>query len=112
MKRALNIFKKSIVFILCVVMIFGASVATVPNEVVQARTIYDVERELEECKKLLKTLQSELAAIKENIESVQNQTGNTMALIEQYQAEIDALDAEIALNETIKESYAIKRSKR
>ncbi len=110
MKRALNIIKKSIVFVLCMVMLFGASTVSVPHETVTARTIYEVERELEECKSLLRTLQKELANIKAEIDSIQNQTGDQMALIEQYQAEIDALDAEIALNETIEESYALKRA--
>ena len=104
-------FKKSIMFLLCVAMVFGASVVSVPQETpVKARTISDVEREISECQTLLKTLQNELTTIKNNIDSIQSQTGQQMALIEQYQAEIEGLEAEIAVNQTIKESYDFKRA--
>ncbi len=102
--------KKAFVFLLCMVIVFGATTVNVPYETAQARTIYDVEQELEECKALLRTLQNELASIKNNIDSIQNQTGQQMELIEQYQAEIDALDADILVNNAIKESYDIKRA--
>ncbi len=105
-----NTLKKLFAFLLCMALICGATTVSVPYETVQARTISDVERELEECKALLKTLQSELATIQSNINKIQSETGQQMALIEQYQAEIDGLDAEITVNSAIKESYDLKRA--
>ena len=107
MKTAL---KKSLMFLLSMAIVFGATTVQLPSEPVQARTIYDVERELEECKSLLKTLQKELSAIKGNIDNINNQAGADVELAAQYQAEIEALEAEMQVNSAIKESYDIKRA--
>ena len=107
MKTAL---KKSLMFLLSMAIVFGATTVQLPSEPVQARTIYDVERELEECKSLLRSLQNELSAIKGNIDNINNQAGADVELAAQYQAEIEALEAEMQVNSAIKDSYDIKRA--
>lgn len=107
MKRSL---KKITMFLLCAVMIFGATTTTAPYEEVQARTIFEVEEELKQYKSMLASLQAELGTISSNISSIEDSSGETMALMEQYLAQIDALDAEIAINTAIMESYDLKRS--
>ena len=97
-------------FLLSMAIVFGATTVKLPCEPVQARTIYDVERELEECKSLLRSLQNELSNIKSNIDNINNQAGADVELAEQYQAEIEALEAEMLVNSAIKESYDMKRA--
>ncbi len=102
--------KKSFLFLLCAVMIFGATATRVPYEEVEARTIFDVEEELKEYQNLLKKLQSELSSITSNIEKLEGQQGESLQLMQQCQAEIDVLQSEIDINTAIMESYDLKRA--
>lgn len=102
--------KKVLMFLLCTVVVLGATSISAPDTTVEARTIFEIEEELKEYKDLLASLQSELSAISANISQIEGQSGQTLALMEQYQAEIDALDAEISINTAIMESYDQKRA--
>lgn len=102
--------KKITMFLLCVVIIFSATAVSAPQKTVKARTIFEIEEEIKEYKSMLATLQSELSTIAGNISSIEGQSGQTLELMAQYQAEIDGLDAEIAVNTAIMESYDLKRA--
>lgn len=96
---------------LCTVMIASAIVFCVPERGVEAeRTIFDIEKELKECQSMLAKVRAELSTIKDDIAKLENQSGQTAQLLEAYCSEIEALEAEIGLNEVIKESYDMKRA--
>ncbi|MBR6562811.1 MAG: peptidoglycan DD-metalloendopeptidase family protein [Clostridia bacterium] len=105
-----NKLKKALMFLLCFLFIFAATAVSVPYEEAEARTIFDVENEIKEYKNQLVALQSELANISANIKDLQNQSGQTAALLTQYMAEIEALEADIAINQAIAESYDLQRA--
>lgn len=107
MKLRLN---KILSFLLCITLLLGAVTVSVPYETAEARTIYEIESELEEYQDMLSQLRSELSVIAGNIKEIEGKTGQTTELMAQYQAEIDALDAEIAINTSIMESYDLKRA--
>lgn len=102
---------KAFSILLCMVMIFGATVFQVPETAkVEARDIFDVENELKEQRSKLSTLQRELAAITADIAKLEDKSGETTALMTQYLADIDVLENEIKTNTAIKESYDLKRA--
>ena len=105
-----QVIKKFSLFLLCFCILFGSVGINAPTEIAEARTIFEIEEELKQYKNMLASLQSELSSIAGNISSIEGKTGQTMALMEQYIAEIDALDAEIEINTAIMESYDLKRS--
>ncbi len=108
MKKAL---KKILSFMLCFVLIFGTTGISKSTETtVSARTIFDIESELNEYKAMLAKLQSELSVIAGNIKEIEGKSGQTTELMAQYQAEIDALDAEMLINQSIMDSYDMKRA--
>ncbi len=102
---------KAFLMLLCMVIIFGATVIQAPQTAkVEARDIFDVERELKELQSELKELQKELAAITADIAKLEDKSGETAALMTQYLADIDVLENEIKTNTAIKESYDLKRA--
>ncbi len=105
-----RIVKKTLVFALCVITLFCATAVNVPYETVEARSILDVEAELSSYKTELANLQAELANISANIKELEGQSGQTTALLTQYQGEIEALELEISINEAIMDSYDMKRA--
>ena len=105
-----NRLKKLIMVLLCIALSVTATMVSVPYEKAEARTIAEVEEELDEYKAMLKKLQSELSSISGNIKDIEGQSGQTLELMAQYQAEIDALDIEIEINSAIMESYDLKRA--
>lgn len=106
-----KIIKRALLLLLSMMMVFAATAFSVPyEETAEARTIFDIEKELSEYKKELSRLQSELAQISKNIASIENQSGQTAELLTQYWAEIEALEVEITINNAIMESYDAKRA--
>ena len=82
----------------------------ISKEILQFARDNDIEDEFAECNSLLSTLQKELKAITAKITELEGKTGETTALLMQYQAEIDALEADIMVQQAIKESYDMQRS--
>lgn len=74
------------------------------------RTVFDVERELNECRSALAELQAEMKDISARIDELKRQSSATDVLLAAYAEQIEALDAEIAATEQIKESYDFKRA--
>ncbi len=105
-----KIFKRSLMFLICIITVFISTAVTVPYEEAEARSIYDIENELNAYKSELSKLQAELSEISSNISSLEGQSGQTTALLAQYQAEIEALQIEIDINKAIQESYDLKRA--
>ncbi len=108
-----QIVKRTLLLLLCSMIIFCAVSASRPLdsfEKAEARTLFDIEDDIAECKALLATLQKELKAITASIADLEGKSGETAALLAQYQAEIDALEAEILIEQSIKDSYDIKRA--
>ena len=105
-----QIIKRFVLFALCFSVIFGSFSAVAPTATVEARTVSEVENELKEYKKLLSDIQSELKNIASNIDDLEDKSGQTTELMIQYQAEIDALESEIMINEAIMDSYDKKRA--
>lgn len=105
-----TLLKKASLFLLCFAIALGAVSISAPMEQAEARTIAQVESELKEYKKLLSDLQSELKNIASNIDDLEDKSGQTTELMIQYQAEIDALESEIMINEAIMDSYDMKRA--
>lgn len=106
-----NVLKRALVFFVCAVVMFSFVSFEAPTETVDARTLFDVEKELNEYKSLLSSLQSELSVINKNISELEGKSGQTAKLMAQYQAEIDVLETDIELNTAIMESYDEKRAK-
>ncbi len=107
MKRFL---KKGLTFLLCAVMIFGVTAANTSYEVAEARTLFDIENELNEYKSILSDLQKELAAITKDIADLEDKSGETSELLTQYQAQIDVLEADIMAQEAVVAANDIKRA--
>ncbi|MBR4950934.1 MAG: peptidoglycan DD-metalloendopeptidase family protein [Clostridia bacterium] len=107
MKKTL---KRLLAVLLCFTVTFGVYSKTAPTEVVEARTIQDVEKEIEEYNKELKKLKAEREKIAGEISSIEDQSSANLDLIKQYQQDIEALELEISINEAIKESYDLKRA--
>lgn len=107
MKR---IIKRSLAFLLGVFMVFAVTATGTSYETAEARTIFDIENELKSYKSELSKLQSEIAQITKNIAELEGKSGQTAELLLQYQAEIEALEIEIDINNGIKESYDLKRA--
>ncbi len=91
-------------------MIFGVTVTNTSNEVAAARTLMDIENDLKEYKSLLAELQAELSEITKTIADLEGKSGETAELLVLYQAEIDALEAEIMANEAEKDLIDLKRA--
>lgn len=107
----LKSIKRALFFLLSLVMVFAATAFSVPyNEPVEARTIFDVEREIKEYKDELAKLQAELAEISKNISSIENQSGQTAELLAQYWLEIELLDIDIIEYTAVMESYDARRA--
>ncbi len=106
----LKLIKKSLMVLLCMILVFGAASTGKPYEVAEARTIFDIENELKAYKSELSKVQAELAEITKNIAELEGKSGQTAELLVQYQAEIEALDAEITLRRGTMESYDLKRA--
>lgn len=106
-----KVLKSVLSLLVCVVMVFGFVSNEAPTETVEARTLFDVEKELNEYKALLSSLQSELSSISKNISELEGKSGQTAKLMAQYQAEIDVLETDIEVNTAIMESYDEKRAK-
>ncbi len=107
MKRFL---KRGLTFLLCSVMIFGISAGSTSYEVAEARTLFDIENELNEYKSILSDLQKELAAITKDIADLEDKSGETSELLTQYQAQIDVLEADIMAQEAVVAANDIKRA--
>lgn len=105
-----SILKKFLVFLLCAATVFSLNSYNVEYASVEARTIEEVQDEIDEYMELLGELKDELAVINGNIEDLETQSGQNTALLEQYQAEIDALAVEAEINEVMLESYDMKRA--
>lgn len=105
-----KLLKRISLFVLCFAIALGAVSVGAPLEKAEARTIAEVEKELTEYKSMLTRLQNELKTISSDISSLENQSGQTTKLMAQYQAEIDVLESEIAINEAIMESFDMKRA--
>ena len=86
------------------------SAALPAREAAAERTIYDVERELNECRSLLAQVRGEQAALGSRIEELKSKSGAAEELIAAYTEQIEALEAEISLNSQLKESYDLKRA--
>ena len=98
-------------FALFVFVICAAFSAALPARDVGAeRTIYDVERELNECRSMLASVRNEQAELGNKIDELKNKSGAAQELIAAYTEQIEALEAEIALNSQLKESYDFKRA--
>ncbi len=95
---------------LCAVMLFGVTSVNTSYEVAEARTLFEVESELNEYKSILSDLQKELAAIAADIADLEDKSGETSAIITQYQAQIDVLEADIMAQEAIVAANDIKRA--
>ncbi len=102
--------KKAVFLLLAICMVFSVTAISTSYETVEARSIMEIENELKEYKNLLAKLQSELADITANITDLEGKSGQTAELMAQYQAEIDLLESEIAINSAIMESYDVKRA--
>lgn len=105
-----NKLKKALIFTLCFLMLFAATAISVPYEKAEARNIFDIENEIKAYQKELSALQAEIANISSNIKDLENQSGQTSELLAQYMAQIEALEADVAINEAIAESYDIQRA--
>lgn len=105
-----KLLKRISLFVLCFAVALGAVSVSAPLEKAEARTIAEVEKELKDYKSMLTRLQNEMKTISSDISSLENQSGQTTKLMAQYQAEIDVLEGEIAINEAIMESYDMKRA--
>ena len=99
MKKTL---KRLLAVLLCFTVTFGVYSKTAPTEVVEARTIQDVEKEIDEYNKELKKLKAEREKIAGEISSIEDQSSANLDLIKQYQQDIEALELEISINEAIK----------
>jgi len=99
-------------FVLCAALIAALSPAFAPEKRIRAeeRSIFQIESELKECQSMLNSLKSELAGITSDIAELERQSGQTDKLLESYQAEIEALQAEYDINIAIKESYDHKKA--
>lgn len=86
------------------------SAALPAREASAERTIYDVERELNECRNLLAQVRGEQAALGSRIDELKSKSGAAEELIAAYTEQIEALEAEIAINSQLKESYDLKRA--
>ncbi len=102
--------KRALIFLLCFITIFGATAINVPYEQAEARSIFDIENEINAYKTQLSKLQAELSKITANIAELEGKSGQTTALLTQYQGEIEALELEISINEAIMDSYDMKRA--
>jgi len=102
--------KRSLMFLLCFVMIFSATAINLPYEETEAKTIFDIENEIKSYKAQLTKLQNELAQITTNIKELEGQSGQTTKLLTQYQGEIEGLELEISINQAIMDSYDLKRA--
>ena len=102
--------KRALVFLLCFITIFSATAISTPYEAVEARSIFDVESEINAYKTQLSKLQNELSQITANIAELEGKSGQTTALLTQYQSEIEALEVEISINQAIMDSYDLKRA--
>lgn len=105
-----KILTRTLTAVLCVIMVLGAASSGSPYEVAEARTIFDIEDELKAYKSELANVQAELATITKNIAELEGKSGQTAELLVQYQAEIEALEAEIILRNGTMESYDLKRA--
>ena len=105
-----KIIFRSVAIVLCFVITLGALSFSEPAEVQAAKTIFDIENELKQYKAELANVQAELAAITKNIAELEGKSGQTAELLVQYQAEIEALEAEIILRNGTMESYDLKRA--
>ncbi|MBO4278148.1 MAG: peptidoglycan DD-metalloendopeptidase family protein, partial [Clostridia bacterium] len=101
-----------LMFVLCSALLVSISAAFMPAKTTRAeeRTIFQIESELKECQNMLAALKSELAEISSDISELERQSGQTGKLLEAYQAEIEALQAEYEINIAIKESYDHKKA--
>jgi len=106
----LKTMKRSLMFLLCFVMIFSATAINLPYEETEAKTIFDIENEIKSYKAQLTKLQNELAQITTNIKELEGQSGQTTKLLTQYQGEIEGLELEISINQAIMDSYDLKRA--
>ena len=96
---------------LCCALIFTAMAFAVPyKQTVSARTIFDVEKELAQCKNELSKLQKELSEISKNITTLEGQTGQTTELLAQFYVQIEELEADISHAESLKESCDMERA--
>lgn len=102
--------KKSIAFVMCVAVLFGITSVSTSYEVAEARTLFDIESELNEYKSILSDLQKELAAISKDIADLEDKSGETSEIITQYQAQIDVLEADIMAQEAIVAANDVKRA--
>lgn len=107
MKRFLN---RALMFLLCTVILFSATVTSTSNEVVAARTLMDIENDLKEYKDLLSELQTELTEISKKIAELEGKSGETTELLIYYQAEIDILEANIMKEEAEIDSIDLTRA--
>lgn len=107
MKRFLN---KALTFLLCTVMLFGATVTNTSNEVTAARTLMDIENDLKQYKNLLSELQTELGDISKKIAELEGKSGETTELLIYYQAEIDILETNIMKEEAEIDAIDITRA--
>lgn len=98
------------VFLLCFIAVFSATAINVPYEEAEARTVFDIENEINAYKSELSKLQKELSQINSNIAELEGKSGQTTELLKQYQGEIEALELEISINEAIMDSYDLKRA--
>lgn len=105
-----SLLKKVLTVVVCFSVVLGVFSVKAPVEKVHARTIQDVEKEIEYYNGMLKDLKAERDAIAENISSIEGQSDANMELIAQYQQDIEALEVEISINKAIKESYDLKRA--
>lgn len=105
-----KIIKGSLMVLLCAILVLSAASVSAPSETAEAKTIFDIENELKAYKAELANVQAELAEITKNIAELEGKSGQTAELLVQYQAEIEALDAEIILRNGTMESYDLKRA--
>ncbi|MBR5746761.1 MAG: peptidoglycan DD-metalloendopeptidase family protein [Clostridia bacterium] len=106
-----RIVLRAAAFALFAFVICAAFSAALPARDVRAeRTIYDVERELNECRSMLASVRNEQAELGNKIDELKTKSGAAQELIAAYTEQIEALEAEIALNSQLKESYDFKRA--
>lgn len=101
MKRFLTLF-------LFLAILFSSSLYTAPKETAQARTIAQVENDIQECKKLIEQLQNEQKQISGEISKLGSASKVTNDTLNTYIKEIDSINAEIELTNATIETYSLK----
>lgn len=100
--------KRFLTLLLFLAILFSSSLYAAPKETAQARTIAQVENDIQECKKLIEALQNEQKQIASEISRISGESKVTTETLNTYIKEIDSINAEIELTTATIETYNLK----